>query len=389
MKKTLLLLLIILPFYLSIAQTVNGTVVNNLDQPIPQVSIYLDGTTTGTTSAVDGSFSLNISNIKNGTVVFQKDSYDTFTINISEIPNKTIKVELLKAKTIEEVKIIPYTEAAYRNYIQYFLDTFIGYDQENVKIKNQRTLKFSYDKENRILKVKSPQTLRIENKKLGYTVDYNLVDFTADFENQTMRYIGTSFFTETKNTDKIRLNRMNAFEGIQEHFFRSVFMGTTKNDGFVVNQITKFPNEKYPTAEELQRLKDFAKDLKNKTIISLPPDLLDISSRKRNEVPYKIAVTKSQIPESDYIKYTDGKVILDYDHMMQINYKKYFYELKKGKSVKSNIPVIQTSYLHPEGHTFEIYVNGNNSNPEEMMNQGEFASTKIEKLLPLDYQLGD
>lgn len=389
MKKTLLLLLIILPFYISFAQTVKGTVVNDLDKPIPQVSIYLDGTTTGTISSTDGSFNLNISNIKNGVLVFQKENYDTYSINVSEVINKTLKVEMLKAKNIEEVVIIPYTEAAYRNYIQYFLDTFIGYDQENVKIKNQRTLKFSYDKENKILKVKAPQTLRIENRNLGYVIDYNLVDFTAEFDKNTTRYIGTSFFTETKNTDKIKLNRMNAFEGIQEHFFRSVFTGTTQDDGFVVNQITKFPNAKYPTDEELQRLKDFSKDLKSKTISNVPPDLLDIANRKRTEVPYKIAITKTQIPESDYTKKTDGKLFLDYSYMMQINYKKYYYELKKGKFIKGTVPLIQTSFLHPEGDTYEIYKDGNNSNPGQLQNQGEFASTKIEKLLPLGYQIGD
>jgi hypothetical protein len=73
-------------------------------------------------------------------------------------------VVLLKSNTIEEVTIIPYTEEAYKNYISYFLDQFIGYDREQVRIKNQRTLKFSYDKKNKILKVKAPKTLIIENK---------------------------------------------------------------------------------------------------------------------------------------------------------------------------------------------------------------------------------
>lgn len=389
MKKTLLLLLIILPFYISFAQSIKGTVVNDLDKPIPQVSIYLDGTTTGTTSAADGSFSLNISNSKNGTLVFQKDDYDTYTTSVSEAFDKILKIELLKVKSIEEVKIIPYTEAAYKNYIQYFRDTFIGFDQENVKIKNQRSLKFSYDKENKILKVKAPQTLRIENKNLGYTVDYNLVDFTADFNNNTTRYIGTSFFTETKNTDKIKLNRMNAFDGSQVHFFRSVYSVKVAGEGFIVNQITKFPNSKYPTEEELQLLNDFANSLKTKTISKVPPDLLDIANRKRTEVPYKIAVTKTQIPETDYTKKENGNLLLDYSYMMQINFKKYFYELKKGQFVKTTIPIVQTSFLHPEGEIFEISSDGNTSNPGMLTNQGEFAKNKIENLLPLDYELGD
>jgi hypothetical protein len=96
-------------------------------------------------------------------------------------------------KEIEEVVIIPYTEQAYRDFINYFLDRFIGFDREDIVIKNQRTLKFSYDKKNQFLKVKAPQTLIIENKNLGYNIHYNLINFEADFKNKTNSYLGTSF----------------------------------------------------------------------------------------------------------------------------------------------------------------------------------------------------
>lgn len=39
MKKTVLLLMIVLPFYLSLAQTIKGKVVNDIDKPIANVSI--------------------------------------------------------------------------------------------------------------------------------------------------------------------------------------------------------------------------------------------------------------------------------------------------------------------------------------------------------------
>lgn len=389
MKKTILLLMIILPFYLSIAQVIKGTVVNDAEKPIANVNIYLDGTKTGTISGSDGSFILNLPSKNNNSLVFKKNDYETFTTNTSEVLNKTLKVVLIKSKEIEEVVIIPFTEAAYKNYIHFFLDSFIGYDKENVKIKNQRSLKFAYDKSNKILNVKAPQTLIIENKNLGYTIEYNLIEFSANFDENTTRFVGTSFFKETKSSDKVKLNRMNAYDGSQVHFFRSVFANKVADEGFIVNQITKFPNSKYPTEEELQRLKDFAEMFKSKGTMNVPDDILDIGNRKRNEQPYKIAITKTQIPETDYTKKTDNKLYLDYDHMMQINFKKYFYELKKGQFVKATIPIIQTSFLHPENDTFEIYSNGNTSNPGMLTNQGEFTKNKIEFLLPLDYELGD
>ncbi|WP_435523498.1 hypothetical protein [Chryseobacterium indoltheticum] len=75
--------------------------------------------------------------------------------------------------------------------------------------------------------------------------------------------------------------------------------------------------------------------------------------------------------------------------MLQVNYSKYFYELKNKSIIKSKFPIKQTSYLHSEGNTFEIYKNGNTSDPSSLINQGEFTKNKIEFLLPLDYELGD
>jgi hypothetical protein len=216
-----------------------------------------------------------------------------------------------------------------------------------------------------------------------------LVDFTSDFNSKTTRFIGTSFFKETNNRDKIKVNRMNAFEGSQDHFFRSVYANRVAEEGYTVNQITKLPNPKYPTEQELQRLKEYASNLKSNLIANFSSDLSDIAKRKNNEKPYVLAITKTNIPTTDFTHKTDEKLILKYDYILQIIYKKYYFELKKGNIVKSDIPIIQTSFLYPESNFFEIYKSGNVSNPWDLTNQGEFTNFKIEKLLPLDYVLGE
>ncbi|WP_042722286.1 carboxypeptidase-like regulatory domain-containing protein, partial [Flavobacterium sp. B17] len=192
MKKSILLLLLLLPFCFSFAQMIKGTVVNDAGMKIGNVNIYIDGTKTGTVSGEDGSFMLNVSGKNLGNVIFRKENYETFVTPVSEVVNKTLKVVLLKSNDIEEVTIVPYTEEAYKNYINYFLDSFIGYDKQNVKIKNQRSLKFSFDKKNKILKVKAPKTLIIENKNLGYDIEYNLVNFFFGFYTKIVNCSGTS-----------------------------------------------------------------------------------------------------------------------------------------------------------------------------------------------------
>lgn len=389
MKKTILFFLLLFPLYISIAQVIKGTVVNDAEQKIANVNIYLDGTKISTTSKEDGSFILNLSSQTIGSLVFQKESYETFTTNLSEVLHKTLKVVLIKTNTIEEVKIIPYTEEAYKNYINYFLDTFIGYDRENVRIKNQRSLKFAYDKTNKNLKVKAPQTLIIENKNLGYEIQYNLISYSADFDSKMVNYIGTSFFKETKNSDKVKLNRMNSYDGSLLHFFRSIYSNTVSEHGFIVNQVVKFPNPKYPTEEELKTLKDFSEMIKNSRNVNIPEDISDILRRKNNEKPYALAITKIKIPDSDYVKRSGKEVLFSFTDMLQVNYPKYFFERKGKDFVKSTIPIILSSFLHSEGETFEVSKDGNITTPDLLITEGDFSKNKIENMLPLDYQLGD
>lgn len=391
MKNIILLYLLLCPLFLLFSQTIKGRVVNDIDKPIANVNIYLDGTTTGTISAADGTFVLNIPPKTNNSVVFKKDDYESFTTNSSDVVNKNLKVVLLRAKEIEEVVIIPFTETAYKNYIHYFLNNFIGEDKANVKIKNQRTLKFSYDKQNKILRVKAPQTLIIENKNLGYIIEYNLIEFMADFGNQTTSYLGTSFFKETKNTDKVKLNRMNAYDGSAIHFLRSVYAKKVKDEGFIVHQMKRFPNPKYPTEEELLKLEDFVKIQRSNASaeIKIPDDIKDIAERKNKESKYGIALIKSNLTEDNYTKNQDGGIILDFKDILEVRHDKYYYEIKNKEFVKSKIPVKQATHVHSNDEIFEIYSNGNNSNPTNLLYQGDFTKNKIEFLLPLDYQLGD
>lgn len=390
MKKTVLLFLFLFPLSLSFAQIIQGTVVNDAEQKIPNVSIYIDGTKIGTTSKEDGSFSLNLPSKNIGNIIFQKEDYETFATPISEVLNKKLKVVLLKTNTIEEVRIIPYTEEAYKRYINYFLNNFIGNDQQNVKIKNQKSLKFAYDKKNKTLKVKAPKTLIIENKNLGYEIEYNLMSFSADFNSNMVNYTGTSFFKETKNSNNVKLNRMNAYDGSLLHFFRSIYNNTISEDKFIVNHVVQIPNPKYPTEEELNILKNFMEVSRaSKTLFKIPEEISDISHRKTSQKPYALAITKTMIPDSDYVKRDGKKVFFSFKDMLQVNYSKYYYELKGKQFIKSTIPVVISSYLHPEGETFEVSKDGNISNPDLLITEGEFSKNKIENMLPLDYQLGD
>lgn len=373
------------------AQIISGKIQTESGQLISDVNVYLDGTKISTTSITDGTFKLDIQGQKSGNLIFQKDNYETSIFPLNQAIGKSVKVIINPVKEIEEVVIIPYTEKAYKDFINYFLDKFIGFDREGVSIKNQRTLKFSYDKKNQFLKVKAPQTLIIENKNLGYSIQYNLINFEADFKNKTNSYLGTSFFKETNNKKNVVLNRMNAYKGSMMHFLRSLYNNELEKEGFIVNHAKRVKNPSYPTEAELQKLQDHYEIVKAQRISNVPwTDELEAIAQKKSKNPeFVMAILKTKMKESDFTKRRDGRLFLDFDDLLMVNYQKYYYEIKKGEFVKAATFSTQSSIVHPEALEFEIFPEGNISEPDLLILEEHFSNQNVSKMLPLDYQLGN
>jgi hypothetical protein len=97
MKKNLLLIgalcLIVLSATAQERKLIRGKVTDNYKQPIPFASVYVEGTTTGTTTDFDGKFSLKVP--------------PKGTLRISFVGYKTQKIEiggLIKVKHLELYK---------------------------------------------------------------------------------------------------------------------------------------------------------------------------------------------------------------------------------------------------------------------------------------------
>ncbi|QOW11691.1 carboxypeptidase-like regulatory domain-containing protein [Kaistella flava (ex Peng et al. 2021)] len=332
------------------AQVISGITFTENDRPLSEVNIYVDGSKIYTVSDGNGNFSLDVQNQKNAALVFQKNGYETFSVQISEAVGKKVKIVLLKVQDIEEVVLIPYTDEAYNKFISYFLGQFVGIDQENVKIKNQKTLKFAFDKKNQILKVKAPQTLIIENKRLAYQIQFNLLNFEADFRNNTVAYSGTSFFKDVNPKKINEVNRLNAYHGSIMHFLRSAYQDQIAEQGFWVNHIVKLDKDKIVAKEKA------------------------------------LAVIETKIPTSSFIEKVGDKKTLAFKDILQVNYPKHYFAIVKSKIVKETSMVQQTSYIYVDGNSFDIYPDGNSSDPEQMILQGSLSNNKMGNFLPLDYE---
>ena len=170
---------------------------------------------------------------------------------------------------------------------------------------------------------------------------------------------------------------------------RSIYNGDVEKEGFLVNYIVRQKNPKYPTEEELNQLKEYISFVKTSGSAKFSPEMTAISERKAKESEYVMLLTKSKLQISDYVKPKDGNKFLTVEDLLQVNYKKFPYELKKGKIVQSEIPINQSSMIYINGESYQIYPDGNISNVENFLVDGSFSENKLEKMLPSDYVLGD
>ena len=184
---------------------------------------------------------------------------------------------------------------------------------------------------------------------------------------------------------------MNAYNGSLMHFFRSLYNNELEKEGFIVNHAKRLPNPKYPTEAELQKLEDYMGFVRTQKLmtVNLSPELEDISRRKMKNPPFVLAILKTKIKASDFTKRRDGRLFLDFEDLLMVNYQKYFYDIKKGEFVKSAGVVSQSSILHPEAKAFEIFPDGNCSEPDLLILEDTFSNQNVSKMLPLDYQFGN
>ena len=105
MKNTITFFVLFLS--INVTSQIKGKVVDTKNNPLSFVSIYLDGTITGTTSNEDGFYELPIKKTGNYTVVFQYLGFKTLkkSVKITSFPFR-LNVKMIEEQvTLSEVNI--------------------------------------------------------------------------------------------------------------------------------------------------------------------------------------------------------------------------------------------------------------------------------------------
>ncbi len=217
------------------AQDVKGTVVDaTTGAPIPRASVYLNGSSKGTTTNEQGEFTLYTDETKIPLVV---SSVGYQSIEISDYSNKVLSIKLQpRVHVLREVVIGGMSR---EEQMKIFLAQFLGPTiAEDCFISNPDDINFIYRKKTRTLEADVSQPLIINNKKLGYKITYYLSSFShSPIETA---YRGNYVFEEdtlglnAAEMEKIKRGRNNVYLGSRMHFIRSLWANAVKLNNFNV-----------------------------------------------------------------------------------------------------------------------------------------------------------
>jgi hypothetical protein len=223
------------------AQVVKGKVVDAATgNPIANASIYLDGSSKGTTSNTLGEFTLKTPETKTPLVVscvgYQSDT-------ILNYNNKLLNIKLKPhTNELNEVVISKGGGMSRERKLRIFVREFIGSNSKDCIITNTDDINLRYIESTGTLVGEATRPLIILNKKLGYKITYYLSAFSHSpiptwYPTQTS-YKGNYVFEEDTlgltpaDMEKILTARDKAYYGSRMHFVRSVWTNDLKANNF-------------------------------------------------------------------------------------------------------------------------------------------------------------
>jgi len=394
MKKFMCLIIFLLPSALHAQKILRGIVLDEKDKPIPSASIFLSNTSTGTKADESGNFQIAIPNGKYDLVV-SSVGFTTFSTTVSSNDSLAfLRVQMIpKVEEMETVVIEPWEKNGWTMYGKLFMDFFIGTTAEakSCRIRNPDAIRFRYIKSSKVLQVSALEPLEVENKSLGYILQYQMESFEYSFETKYLIYTGYPLFIPMKgSTGQVKRwekNRANVYYGSIMHFMRSIYLNRIKEEGFEVR------NLKWITNTERERVKNILKEhfIKSNSSVSVSAENKD-STRYYEKImkqPEYFEIIGKTILPGDSIAYgiTEYKAGLYFPELLLIIYTKKTVpeEYRKLYPLAGRSMISRITLVH--GEPIEIEAKGNYYDPAELLSYDYWAwSEKISTMLPLDYE---
>ncbi len=221
------------------AAVLTGQVVDDeTGTPLAGVHVFIAGSMLGTTTDGDGNYRLERVPLGAHRLYVSIIGFEPAFKDIMLRESKNIRFDFRMSEAISELGEITVEAKGDRRWkqrLERFTDIFIGEtpNSQDTKILNPEVLDFA-NKGGTLLAFAS-DIIQIENKALGYRVQYFLKDFAA--EPTRIRYDGEPLFEEMEPESPEQAamwddNRRKAFYGSFRHFLLAALSGRATEHGF-------------------------------------------------------------------------------------------------------------------------------------------------------------
>ncbi|MGZ3847131.1 MAG: carboxypeptidase-like regulatory domain-containing protein [Flavisolibacter sp.] len=397
MKWSSILFYLLLTFSTYGQKVIKGVVVDgDKGKPIPNASVFLNTTSVGAVTNAEGTFELTIPNGRFDLIV-SSIGYETYsqTISPGTVPGYLAIRLKLKSQLMQTVIVEPYEKDGWEKWGKFFLENFIGTSAYalNCKIKNTGVIHFRNSKKKNELTAIADEPLIIENKALGYTLQYQLENFSYNFKSHYLLYTGYPFFLPMKGgagkQKRWEKRRSEAYFGSLMHFMRSVYRNKIAQENFEVRHLQKIPNN------EKQRVKAVYSTNQRRTkkddgtmmVTTINQDTANYYDKILAQEDYKDIIGRNLLP-GDSIAYGIDSITaaMDFKNYLLVIYKNKLAPLEYRQQYPKSSTAMMSQIVLINQRAVEIEANGSYYDPVDLMSTGYWAwSEKMAMMLPFDY----
>ncbi len=369
--KNYILLFLLLAGFNSLAQdsyTVSGVVKDaQSGEVMPFATVFFAETTFGTATDDDGRYSLTVAKPGTYDLIVKFVGYRTYAAQVKLGGQTEIKMDVLievDAKSLGSVEVTANKDKKWEEHMRQFRLTFLGEsaNARQCKILNEEVIDFIYDEKKVILEAFSSEPIIIENKALGYKIQYYLEHFEVNYASSMSSYYGYTVFEEMNSKSKRRMgrweaNRKKAYEGSPVHFFTSLYQNKLEQEGFLV-QVAKDVNGSGRVL-----------DARNANVFQY---LTEGSNNLSKNLPFENFL---------YVTYDKE---LESKEYQEIQNKRRIGHVSTSKLVKK--PQQSWISIMDGFESIEFEPNGYIYNPVSFYSAGYWGFEKIAEMIPLDYR---
>jgi hypothetical protein len=338
-QKIIVVIVMFLWRCLVCAQVLTGVVCDKATKlPVPNVHVYLNGTSINTITNVSGKFELKTSTVINTVLVLHHLSYERSIIDrpFNKLLDTLYIEEQIRA--IDEVIVVA-DRFTREQKMKAFREQFLGTSRagKSCAILNEDDIQLTVNIQSRRLLATSDKPIIVVHNYLGYQVSFSLIDFWVQYGYDVILnsdYIQNSFFSVVSSftdlaSDKRRIKRRrdSAYVGSANFFFKCF-----ANDSLKENSFRLFNNKGYSIKyEDYFEIKD---TLSQKMIGILPNTDINavrgVYTTEQTKPSGVIRVSYRRSNLSDIYFMTDTLLVDPYGNIDQID--KIFFSGQMGEN---------------------------------------------------------